>query len=687
MSQQPIEATPDAWCLKADRDGGRLQLHLRRGEELVATHQTEELAEIDSAARDVSRYLAIVWQTNQGSQRHVERLTQAASRLTDVLLGNRALRAALSDPQVKQLHCEAPLALHGIAWEALRPGDGFLGERVGLARVVADLPAQPNADSIDRMAHAEVIVNHSGGLAWGIYEGQIVRAALRQMLRSQGPLRADSPMATFEPLTCEDFLRRLANCDWLHFAGHAVKASARAWLLREATHWEAEELLTPSDVLAATDGDWPRVVVANACGSLELPNSLAHSDSPTMIEALLRRGVQCLIGPTTPVLDAQSRVVIEPLYRELATGVAPVEALRRARGVAAKNGLLGSFLGLSYVMYTARFDAEQSLCSRTRESSDRSLTTSPTEEIPNESVSSRTVDRGADAAPLAKTKIAGAWVADLWRLEQNARVRFFTAVEQLRRWFDPASSAESAVQLQLLREESHGEQVRWESRSRWNATDQSPHPHLWSCCWSVLPESSSRAVQRGSLAEVCWRTLVAESGSQRAARQQPISLSQLLNILAETNPRCDETTSPPRQIWLLASLTGWDQEAVDYMTGENGTSFREAQRSVVLIDVTADQAHYRATDLGVIPILELLKFEEEGEQVHRVIRLIEAQLPLAVSASVSSIAADAGARPSAVATAFRLLKEQHRLQLDDLPGWGLVLSQPVVRIATLNDIG
>jgi len=149
------------------------------------------------------------------------------------------------------------------------------------------------------------------------------------------------------------------------------------------------------------------------------------------------------------------------------------------------------------------------------------------------------------------------------------------------------------------------------------------------------------------------------------------------NVVAQRATAWSQLASQKGVVAVLVSPTGWTEETQEYARGEGADAFYHPQMCLVLVDAQDYSLTHRAEDLRLRGLLPLFDFEDESEKVARVLKNLEDRLPLATSLAATTVAGELGASPAVVDTAFRMIAQRPNLRLDEIPEFGLVLSQQV----------
>ena len=149
------------------------------------------------------------------------------------------------------------------------------------------------------------------------------------------------------PVTRAAFLRALAGCSLLHFAGHSQVSQGAV----RGGFQLSDGIASPEDVIKACGAAAPALVFANSCSSSTRTGwTEASTRTFSLASALLMRGSQHYIGPMWDVPDEDALSIALRFYEKALSGISFGEALRSARATIATNGRHPlSFAG--YVLY------------------------------------------------------------------------------------------------------------------------------------------------------------------------------------------------------------------------------------------------------------------------------------------------------------------------------------------------
>lgn len=179
--------------------------------------------------------------------------------------------------------------------------------------------------------------------------------------------------------------------------------------------------------------------------------------------------------------------------------------------------------------------------------------------------------------------------------------------------------------------------------------------------------------KRGLVIEAaCYSRL--ERHVQQGYDTQPATLQEMLAWLEEK--RAIVETSNFCHLSGMASTTGWESEAIEFITGgATSAGFSHRLLLPVLIDLHSGQVYSNPADERLEPLLSLFVPLLPGEQVQRVIDYVRGQIAL----SMRSLAAETVSRalsvdPDIVTCAFQKLAQEGNYRLDEIDPYGLVIS-------------
>jgi len=106
----------------------------------------------------------------------------------------------------------------------------------------------------------------------------------------------------------------------------------------------------------------------------------------------------------------------------------------------------------------------------------------------------------------------------------------------------------------------------------------------------------------------------------------------------------------------------------------NFASFYHPLVSIVLLDLRIGKFRWRESDRRVQVFAELFDLETDDEKVVRTVKAIGDILPLETSLSGLTLAEELEMPMRIVVIAMRHAAQKYRLYLDDVPGFGWVIS-------------
>jgi len=236
-----------------------------------------------------------------------------------------------------------------IPWELLFDGAHFLCRRFSIGRSVST--AQTLAQSPQRKPaqplHMLVVADPQGNLPAALQEGDTLQ---RELVTEGQHFQVDLRRP---PVHMATITSALAQCDVLHYAGHAAydanQVERSSWLL-------ADSQLTAEQVAQlGGQGSMPALVFCNACQSGQTTTWQIDQAAGTAIyglaNAFLVAGTQHYIGTLWSIPDEPSALFAMELYRALARGATIGLALRSARQRLLTRYGADSVVWASYVLY------------------------------------------------------------------------------------------------------------------------------------------------------------------------------------------------------------------------------------------------------------------------------------------------------------------------------------------------
>lgn len=164
------------------------------------------------------------------------------------------------------------------------------------------------------------------------------------------------------------------------------------------------------------------------------------------------------------------------------------------------------------------------------------------------------------------------------------------------------------------------------------------------------------------LPSMLWRVVSSESA--------PCNIADIFAAMSEL----PSANANYEQVVCLASFTGWDETARDFVESTQSSSYFHRYRSLLLFDLRDHRWHARVHDFRVEPWLPLFDFEAEHLKIVRICESIGKRLPLEVSLGVTQLAEELHESPAVVLKAMRKAAIDFRLKLDEVPPFGWVLS-------------
>jgi hypothetical protein len=152
----------------------------------------------------------------------------------------------------------------------------------------------------------------------------------------------------------------------------------------------------------------------------------------------------------------------------------------------------------------------------------------------------------------------------------------------------------------------------------------------------------------------------------------PLSLAELLPIL-DAQAKAAESNRRPH-ILGLASTTGWDAEAMAYVSADlSGQSYSHRFLLPCLIDLTGGAVVYDELDDRIQPFVALFSFTLEAEDIQRVIAYIRDYLMTHDGLPVDEIAATASVSRETAKKALDRLVEAGGHRVEQIKGIGAVV--------------
>lgn len=272
----------------------------------------------------------------------------------------------------------------------------------------------------------------------------------------------------------------------------------------------------------------------------------------------------------------------------------------------------------------------------------------------------------------ARTTVVALTAAEACRREEHFLGKWQHAVERFAEYRDSASGQTHAVTLAATPISLSGAAV-----GRQIDQDQTlPRLGSQKLTWQAPKRFLGRAPLPAGLPQVSLHML-GRAACYRATGQDqgPLGVAEMQCVLQQIPSA--SATAP--QVVCLASLTGWDQAAQDFVRGTAADAYFDANRSLVLLDLTDDSRHTRANDLRVLPLETLFDFEDDHHKVTRIVQHIESKLPLEMSLAARSLSQELSESERIVVLAMHQAAQRFELRMDNLDSFGWVLSQPAAK--------
>ena len=696
------------WQLAIQARLGRVETSLtcRGSGEVLGQFSGDAPADrIRNLSEDIHRSLERQRHRQEGMIADVESLKDKGSQLGQMLVGESLLQR-IEHASPESLLIDARCETRGIPVELFVVGDEFLGRRTAVGRAYGTGSSRVEFEPGIR---ARLIGDPTFELLYAQYEACDVS---RLWAEHPGLLQhtLDSPTVPQTSfVTIADALQIMADADWLHVCGHAVKptddqAAARGWKLRGG-------LLLSATMQDAGLRRAPRFVFANACGSAEFPTD-AHAPL-TVFEHLAQHGCEHFLGTSVPISDQGSLGFVTTFYRAVLAGRSIGEAVRLGRLKLIEDLQEANLLWAIYVLHgdprsvlvpttpaltlkdldmphsfaqlkpathkppafvcvscgadiftTHGIGRRQQIDGQTHVQCRRCAR----KETANDAGSERQpvlsdIRPAASVLPLmARPDVVDTEAAETGRRVEHFLGKWQHAVERFAEYRDSISGQTHAVTLTTTPISLAG------------AAGDLALPRLSSqkLSWHARKRFFGRAALPTGLPEVSLHLLGRAARDQSAGVEQgALSVSAIRFVLRSLS---SATASVP-QVVCLASLTGWDQAARDFVRETTADSYFDPNRSLVLLDLSDDSQHARENDLRIIPLPSLFDFEDDHHKVARVVQIIERRLPLETSLAASSLAQESAESERIVVLAMQQAAQRFELKLDDVAPFGWVLSQ------------
>lgn len=274
-----------------------------------------------------------------------DQLQQLSRELTHNFLGESVCRELSRSPKGTFLEVETDLEGHRIPYEALWIGDGFLGTRFAVGRV---LPSRKKVKQ-ELRRNAAILVADAPELVNKGSEVFAVQGLLRQIATSTKD-RLKPPVTVPVGLNNATFWEHFQTADWLHLIGHTQKIdNVRCLKLNSNEFVSPDQLLQLP--LTSQEFGVPQLVFLAVCAGLQIPRNAAGQESELLVEAMLKCGVAWLIGATQPFEDSDCREIVTTFYEAILAGKSPGQSLMLARRNALESFTASSVTALNFVLY------------------------------------------------------------------------------------------------------------------------------------------------------------------------------------------------------------------------------------------------------------------------------------------------------------------------------------------------
>lgn len=661
------------------------------GVERLRSRVSVDLSQLRLVAADIRRVLARACSHGGGNQEDYDDF----QRLVDVFT-----QGVVADDMVHELATlqDCPIALEldaslsSFPWELLKVAGQCLCVRNAVSRIAA---ASVNSatgikERATRSVKAAIVVNPEFNLPAATREGDAIRTVLT------GASCVDQVRVWSHNTTSDSLREALATSDWLHFAGHARTDQGR-------TAWQTSDgQFGATEILTARTASWPQFIFAHACASAGDDVGASDDEQPeeTLAEAFLSVGVRHYLGTVVSVLDEQCRRSTETFYQQILAGETIATSLRRTRQDLITQLGPCNLLWACYILYggpterllptaNSDFSAGQADISHDGftahlvsgdlvlpvdcEVCGRQIRTRHGIAPMNDRLVCRKCARHMTAATVSENSesIFGEELeveaAQSRKRELRFLQRFDQSAQQFRELFDPVTGERRSVRLELV------------SSDRTEDTQDGLHVRRSMEAESLRPLNESRRYRlsvprlgrRPELQDVVVRVFCrdGEFTSQRV-EVNPVNRKELITLLDELRESDSEYKAR-----VLASVTGWTDEARDLVRTIRDADAHDSKTAIVLIDLVDNSTVWCADDVRLIPLAALFDLEDDSEKVSRIIQHIRSGLPLETSLGAAQTAVELGMPVNLVETAFRTLAADDTLLLDADSEFGLVLSQ------------
>ncbi len=157
---------------------------------------------------------------------------------------------------------------------------------------------------------------------------------------------------------------------------------------------------------------------------------------------------------------------------------------------------------------------------------------------------------------------------------------------------------------------------------------------------------------------------------------KPLGTKDLLEHLADAIHIAVSCPSACVYVLGLASLTGWAQEAVDYVTSpEPGQPFFHPVVMPYLADLASGRVHRNLQDLRLNPFAALFSSGLPEEEIRATMRAVRDALLRHESVTLSQAIAETGSAQDFAQQAFKRLATNGSFVVTDTPEFGLVITR------------
>lgn len=323
----------------------RSQLHL---EEQLLTEINEELARIAALANKEAALQA----SDPAHRVDLARPSAAALQRLGALIFSHLFpvptRRTLAEVGPTDLFLRLDDQLVHIPWELAFDGQDFLFSKFRIGRqVISQQPPplrRPDGDERADRVRMLIIVDPTETLPSAAEEAD----RINELLEAYDNL--DISLISGKQLRKIDVLQALSECDFVHFAGHAVfdphQPQSAGWVLHDG-------MVTAAEISRVEHP--PVLVFSNACqAGLTTPwqpNAVYQGQAFGIGSAFLLAGTQNYIGTFCVIYDADSAAFAADFYRQVLQGKSIGTALAVARTSARRHVGRQSLLWASYVHY------------------------------------------------------------------------------------------------------------------------------------------------------------------------------------------------------------------------------------------------------------------------------------------------------------------------------------------------